>query len=186
MSALARAALSTLTTWQPPSSEQAALREAYLAVLHTSTEVLWRRHAAGHLTAGALVLDADARHVLLVAHPRAGMWLPPGGHLEAEDTSLAAAAEREVREETGLTTTVDPVPLVLDAHPFTCSLGVPTRHLNVGFLARAARANDGGLPIPVRSAESEAVRWWPVAALPTRAPQRLVQEVAAALDRLSG
>lgn len=34
--------------------------------------------------------------------PYRGLWALPGGHLTAEDTSLEAAAQREVREETGL------------------------------------------------------------------------------------
>ena len=39
--------------------------------------------------------------VLLHLHPKLGKWLPPGGHLEANETP-PEAARREVREETGL------------------------------------------------------------------------------------
>src|SRR6266699_6713781 len=34
--------------------------------------------------------------------PFKGMWALPGGHLNTDDLSLEAAAQREVREETGL------------------------------------------------------------------------------------
>ncbi len=34
--------------------------------------------------------------------PHQGMWALPGGHLETDDSSLEAAAQREAREETGL------------------------------------------------------------------------------------
>ena len=34
-------------------------------------------------------------------HPRLDMWLPPGGHIEADEDPLQAVL-REVREETGL------------------------------------------------------------------------------------
>src|SRR5712691_5761505 len=34
--------------------------------------------------------------------PYQGMWALPGGHLNVDDASLEAAAQREVREETGL------------------------------------------------------------------------------------
>jgi 8-oxo-dGTP diphosphatase len=34
--------------------------------------------------------------------PYQGMWALPGGHLNRDDSSLEAAAQREVREETGL------------------------------------------------------------------------------------
>src|SRR5258708_5606353 len=34
--------------------------------------------------------------------PYQGMWALPGGHLNTDDSSLEAAAQREVQEETGL------------------------------------------------------------------------------------
>lgn len=39
--------------------------------------------------------------VLLIDHKKLGKWLPPGGHVETNE-SPADAAKREVREETGL------------------------------------------------------------------------------------
>jgi 8-oxo-dGTP pyrophosphatase MutT (NUDIX family) len=57
-----------------------------------------------HATAGAFVFcDAWGEWRLgLIAHPRLRRWLVPGGHVEVDETQ-AAAALREVREETGLT-----------------------------------------------------------------------------------
>jgi hypothetical protein len=43
----------------------------------------------------------------------------------------------------------------------TCSLGVPTRHLDVRYLVRAPAG-----AVPVRSDESDDLRWWPVGSLP--------------------
>jgi ADP-ribose pyrophosphatase YjhB (NUDIX family) len=69
---------------------------------------------------GAFVFDAAGR-VLLVQRgrpPGAGLWTVPGGKLELGE-SLAAAVEREVREETGLVVRcgalVDVVERVIDA-----------------------------------------------------------------------
>lgn len=39
--------------------------------------------------------------VLLLPHLKLGKWLPPGGHIEADETPVMAA-KREVMEETGL------------------------------------------------------------------------------------
>jgi 8-oxo-dGTP pyrophosphatase MutT (NUDIX family) len=63
-----------------------------------------RRHAEpGHFTASAFVLCPERRRVLLIRHPKLGRWLQPGGHVEpADDGDLAAAARREVSEETGV------------------------------------------------------------------------------------
>jgi 8-oxo-dGTP diphosphatase len=69
---------------------------------------------------GAFVFDAAGR-VLLVQRgrpPGAGLWTVPGGKLELGE-ALAAAVEREVREETGLVVRcgalVDVVERVIDA-----------------------------------------------------------------------
>lgn len=53
-----------------------------------------------HQTASAVVLDDDDR-VLLVHHRRSGLWLYPGGHVDANEDP-AQTAIREVCEETGI------------------------------------------------------------------------------------
>jgi hypothetical protein len=50
------------------------------------------------------------------------------------------------------------------AHPITCSLGVATRHLDLLFRITAPAG-----AVPVRSAESTDLRWWPIDALPPNA-----------------
>lgn len=56
----------------------------------------------GHVTASAFVLSPDLERLLLIHHGTLGLWLQPGGHVEPADRDVFAAAEREVREETGL------------------------------------------------------------------------------------
>lgn len=130
---------------------------------------------AGHLTASAVLLDAAREQVLLTLHPRVGRWLQLGGHCEPTDVSLAAAALREAREESGIADLrIEPEPVHLDVHPITCSLGVPTRHFDVRFVVQALRG-----AAPVRSDESDDLRWWPVDALPAGS-EDLAELIAAA------
>jgi coenzyme F420-0:L-glutamate ligase len=147
-----------------PVSEPAAraIREAYLGFLGARPDAMWRSCAAGHLTASALVLDPSRHAVLLTLHPRVGLWLQLGGHCEDGDRTLLDVAAREAREESGIDSlTFDPIPLALDVHPITCSLGIPTRHFDVQYLAIAPAGAQ-----PVRSDESIDLRWFGWEALP--------------------
>ncbi|EOD67298.1 NUDIX hydrolase [Amycolatopsis vancoresmycina] len=155
-------AVTTLSSWRPDSAAQESLRQAFLGFLAAREDSCLRSCAAGHLTASAVVLDHTGTQVLLTLHPRVGRWLQLGGHCEPSDASLAGAALREATEESGMTgLRLAPEPVHLDVHPITCSLGVPTRHFDVRFAVHAPAGAS-----PVRSDESDDLRWWPVDALP--------------------
>jgi len=159
----------------PLPAGSAALLPGYLAALE-HPDALRKAHGPAHLTASGIVLDEAGTSVLLVLHGRVGLWLQPGGHVEDEDSSLAAGALREASEETGVPgLVVDPVPVRLDRHPAPCWA---QEHLDVQFLVRAP-----GLVAPVVSSESLDVRWWPVDALPEQRVD-LGPLVAAGLARL--
>lgn len=154
-------AVRVLTDWAP-GDEQDPLRHALLAYLAARPDACSRSCASGHLTASALVVDADGGHALLTLHPRVGRWVQLGGHIEPGDTTLSGAALREATEESGIPgLVIEPEPVDLDVHPVTCSLGVPTRHLDVRYVVRApAGARE------VASDESLDLRWWPLDGLP--------------------
>ena len=156
---LHRDAVDVLTGWQPPDHEQDSLRHAFLSYLAAREDACRRSCVPGHLTASVALFDADREHLLLTLHPRVGLWLQLGGHCEDGDATLAGAALREATEESGVDgIAIDPRPLHLAVHPITCSLGVPTRHLDVRFLAVAP---PGAVPRP--SEESLDLRWWSLA-----------------------
>src|SRR5439155_68249 len=68
-----------------------------------------------HFTATAFVVDGP--RTLLHWHKRLQQWMPPGGHIEA-DEDPAQAVLREVAEETGLLAEVIPVqPTAAFAYP---------------------------------------------------------------------
>lgn len=67
-----------------------------------------------HATAGAFVFARfdDGWKLGLVAHPRLGRMMIPGGHVEA-DEQCAQAALREIVEETGLAVRLLPAPVAV-------------------------------------------------------------------------
>lgn len=184
-------ALALLTDWAPPDVAQAVVRDGYVRHLETHLDGAWRECAPDHLTASAVVLDADATHTLLTLHGKARRWFQLGGHCEPGDTTLGGAALREAVEESGLAPEVlrlDPAPLQLSPHdvPFCRPPalaehpGAVVQHLDVRFLVVAE-----GVVDPVVSEESLDVRWWPVDALPDPGAD-LRQAVAWAVARVRG
>jgi 8-oxo-dGTP pyrophosphatase MutT (NUDIX family) len=164
MTALRDDALATLRAWRAPDAAQERLRQAYVDHLDARPDGTQRDAGPAHLTAGALVLSADHTQVLLTLHAKARRWFHLGGHCEAGDATLLAAARREATEESGIDGLVlDPEPLHLDRHEVAfCGAHEQVGHLDVRFLALAPQG-----AVPTVSDESIDVRWWPVDELPT-------------------
>lgn len=176
-------AVARLTHWVAPSADQEELRTLYLQHLATHPDAPYRACRPDHLTTSLLVVSADHERVLLTLHPKAGMWLQTGGHCEAGDATLVAAAAREGLEESGIAgLRVDPVPVLLSRHavPF-CGPVQPAHHLDVQFVAAA--------PVDAQataSDESDDLRWFAVDDLPDLTDDDLRRLVSAGTRRLRG
>jgi len=141
----------------PQDRFEAAAWAALLA--QRGPELLTRACAPSHLTASAVVLDPAAGSTCLVLHGRIGLWVQPGGHLEPGDSTVAAGAAREAREETGIEGRILAAPVLLSRHQAPCRPGVVDWHLDVQYALIAD-------PVAPRlSPESRDVAWWPVTAL---------------------
>jgi 8-oxo-dGTP pyrophosphatase MutT (NUDIX family) len=95
--------------------------------------------------------------VLLGLHAKAKLWLQMGGHIDADDGSIAAAAMRESIEESAIVglTLFSETPINLDRHPAPCS-PLARYHLDVQFLVLAP-ANS----VERISPEQIELRWCP-------------------------
>ena len=174
---LHESAVATLRSWRAPDPAQDTLRHAVLSFVLAREDACERECVPGHVTASALVLDNAGERALLTLHPRFGRWLQLGGHCEDGDRDIVAAALREATEESGIAgLTMDPAMAALHVHPVTCSLGVPTRHLDMQFIVHAP----DGAEIAC-SDESLDLRWWPLDALPDDTDFGLAQLAAAAM-----
>lgn len=176
------AATALLRSWEPPDPRQRTLRARFLTLTEQQPRAAERGCYPDHLTAGALVVAADRASVLLNLHARAGRWFAFGGHCEPGDRSLADTALREATEESGIEELrLDPVPVHLDIHEVGfCDPRGGVRHFDVRFAALAPAG-----AVPVLSAESHEVRWFPIAALPADLGGDMIELIDAALARLA-
>jgi 8-oxo-dGTP pyrophosphatase MutT (NUDIX family)/NTP pyrophosphatase (non-canonical NTP hydrolase) len=110
-----------------------------------------------HWTASAIILHPDGNQVLLIDHIKSGLALFPGGHVQPGET-LAEAAVREAREETGVhaeiitgplpacdPVTVHPSPFLTIEATAADPVNGPHQHIDAMFVMRAASAQTGQL-----------------------------------------
>ena len=147
---------------------------------------LWRGDShhlpSPHLVAYFPLVDVRQRRVLLVDHRKAGLWLPPGGHVEPgehpRDTAL-----REAIEELGIEAEfLSPDPLFVSS---ATTVGATHRHVDVS-LWYAFRA-EATMPFAFDGSEFERVRWFAFDALPPDRTdphlQRFVQKLQQSIAR---
>jgi 8-oxo-dGTP pyrophosphatase MutT (NUDIX family) len=174
-------ALRLLTAYSPLDARQVHLRDDYLEHLAAHPNGTRIECLPDHVTASGLVVDPAAGKVLLGLHVKAGLWLQMGGHIEAGDESVAAAALRECIEESGIADLrlYSELPLALDRHPAPCRPQA-RYHLDVQFLVIAPPEST-----PTVSAEQVELRWCPYDALAEPTDEAVRRLVGVAREMLS-
>lgn len=129
-----------------------------------------------HFTATAFIVDSQNR-TLLLWHKRLQRWMPPGGHVDADETPEETAA-RECKEETGLDVAIvgdvqedlfannpdegymlkKPIALLLENIPASEERGEPA-HQHMDFLYLARLLNESQ-ELTLLEEEGADVRWF--------------------------
>jgi 8-oxo-dGTP diphosphatase len=109
-----------------------------------------------HLVSYVVILDRDNFDVLLVDHVNAGLFLPPGGHVEP-DEHPAVTARRECREELGIEATFseNSTPAFVTV---ATTVGLDAGHTDVSlwFISDGSRS----LKMTLDQVEFRGSRWW--------------------------
>lgn len=155
---------------------------ATLAWLDATDDVFRRVKPAEppqHLVSYVVPVDPADGRVLLADHVNAGLWLPPGGHVEVDEHPALTAA-REAEEELGLTGAAVGRPLFLTV---TRTVGIDAGHTDVSlwFVVPCPRSR----ALTPDAGEFRGVRWWSRAELAAADPARFDPHFTRFLTKLT-
>lgn len=145
-----------------------------------------------HFTVAVFVVHDE--RVLLHYHRKLGKWLPPGGHIEANELPDEAAL-REVLEETGIRARLvggqglpidEPLQLVVPAGIQVEHIYPGHEHIDLVYFARPDPDDVTAAEVDPRLAESDQVGWYAADQLAALGANSEIQAWAKrALDALS-
>ena len=156
----ARAALcDALAQYAARHPERRDCADAVRHFVRSTPDCFLRRHAAGHITASALLLNPAGNKALLTLHRKLGRWLQLGGHADGEPCPLRTAL-REAEEESGI---IGCCPLSrdifdVDIHDIPARPGEPAhKHYDIRYLLQAPHED-----FRKNATESLALAWWDI------------------------
>ncbi|WP_326549289.1 NUDIX hydrolase [Micromonospora sp. NBC_01813] len=136
-----------------------------------STDDVFRRvkpaTPAQHLVSYVVPVDPATGDILLVDHINAGLWLPPGGHVEPDEHPEHTAA-REAAEELGVAADAADLAGQPAFVTVTRTVGIDSGHTDVSlwFVLHLDRERQ----LTVDETEFRAARWWSRAELSAADP----------------
>ena len=137
----------------PASPREVEARDRFLSELDRLSAPCDEHAGPTHVTASGIVVGR--RGTVLHRHKRLGIWMQPGGHIDAGE-SPAEAARREAIEELGLAVEHPPTgPLLIHLDVHEAALG--HTHLDLRYLLLGADADPH--PPPDESPDARWCSW---------------------------
>lgn len=163
-----------VTTIVPADETERAHQRDCLAWLGRTTDIYRREKPATpprHLVSYAVLIDPRDVSLFLVDHLLAGLWLPPGGHVERGEDP-AETARREAREELGIEadfSMAGPRPVFLTVTRIVdLGTGQGGGHTDVSLWYLLS--GHPGMPIVLDRREFAGGRWWSAREITSASP----------------
>ena len=178
--------LEQLRAYQPADSSDAGYVARMIELALDAAACERSNFTPGHFTASAFVLNPERQDLVMIHHKKLGIWVQPGGHVEASDPDLMSAARREVLEEVGLGelesfASGDSALFDLDIHQIPARKAEPEHeHFDVRFAFVA------GAQSLVASDEVADLRWVPLSQVERLGTDQSVLRAVNKLRRLLG
>lgn len=138
---------------RPASPREAVAKERFLEELSDLSAPCDEHAQPTHVTASGIVVGS--RGTVLHLHKRLGIWMQPGGHIDAGETP-DVAARREAMEELGLVVEHPPSgPCLVNLDVHEAALG--HTHLDLRYLLLAG--DDDPHPPPGESPDARWCNW---------------------------
>jgi 8-oxo-dGTP pyrophosphatase MutT (NUDIX family) len=153
-----------LSAYRPADDREAAMRDRLVAFITRHHDAFERTQRLGHVTASTWIVDPARTRTLLTHHRKLGKWVQLGGHVDGE-VDVRAAALREAREESGLTSLrfVAATIYDVDVHSIPARCDEPAHeHFDIRFVLEADPSER-----LIVSDESHDVVWHAIDALAT-------------------
>ncbi|WP_089274023.1 NUDIX hydrolase [Puniceibacterium sediminis] len=148
--------------YSPTNERDRVNAVSLLNLIQNHEDAFCRSRIQGHVTASAFVVNPAHSHVILTNHAKLDCWLQLGGHCDGERDPLAVA-QREAREESGLTDirVARPEIFDIDIHQIPEHHDTPAhQHYDIRYLLVAEMSE------PLRpSVESHDLAWVPLSRL---------------------
>ena len=156
--------IKSLIAYQTPFPEEKKFIHDFLTLLNDEADCFKRTLKTGHVTGSSWIVNNTKDQALLTHHKKLNKWLQPGGHADGNE-NIVSVAEKEAKEETGLSSLVllSPDIFDIDIHLIPSNAKEEKHfHYDIRYIFEAD--NKETLII---SNESKQLKWIPFSALST-------------------
>lgn len=157
-------------------TEEIKFKHQVIDFLNQHDDFYQRTNLQGQVTGSAWIISPNCKQVLLIHHKKLNIWVQPGGHADATDTSLFETAQREAIEECCVKIIDSKTEIFdLDIHEIPTKNDIP-KHLHYDF--RYCFVAEPSSKLDIDKTEINDAQWIDVAQLASENTSQSIRRMA--------